>query len=205
MRSMTGYGRGQSTQNGSKISYELNSVNRKQSDVVVTLPRELAELEPRVRDVINTEVARGRLNVVIAAHYGPKASTQVVALDTNLARSYYKAMLDLQKDLNAAGEVSIDTVLRAPGVLRAGEEEEVSIDDLWPSVETALKEALAPWSRGKPYLNFAEKGIAIGDAVGAAAFARLERIKASVDPGKVFRSAHRFESGARPGETAIAA
>jgi len=140
---MTGYGRGQSSQNGSKISVELNSVNRKQSDVVVTLPRELAELEPRVRDVINAEVARGRLNVVIAAHYGPKASTQTVALDTNLARTYYRAMLDLQKELNAAGEVSIDTVLRAPGVLRAPEEEEVSIDDQWPSVESALKEALA--------------------------------------------------------------
>lgn len=140
---MTGYGRGQSSQNGSKISVELNSVNRKQSDVVVTLPRELAELEPRVRDVINAEVARGRLNVVIAAHHGPKTSTQSVALDTNLARTYYKAMLDLQKDLNAAGEISIDTVLRAPGVLRAPEEEEVSIDDHWPAVESALKEALA--------------------------------------------------------------
>jgi len=138
---MTGYGRGQSSQNGSKISVELNSVNRKQSDVVVTLPRELAELEPRVRDVINAEVARGRLNVVIAAHHTSRSS-QAVAIDTNLARAYYKAMIDLQKELNAGGEVSIDTVLRAPGVFRAPEEE-VTIDDMWPSVESALKEALA--------------------------------------------------------------
>ena len=57
----------------------------------------------------------------------------------------------------------------------------------------ALKQALAPWSRGKPYLNFAEKRVAIGDAVGADAFARLERIKASVDPDG-FRAAHRFET-----------
>jgi uncharacterized protein (TIGR00255 family) len=139
---MTGYGRGQSSQNGSKISVELNSVNRKQSDVVVTLPRELAELEPRVRDVINAEVSRGRLSVVIAAHHTATAGTPAVALDTNLARTYYRAMLDLQKELNAAGEVNIDTVLRAPGVLRAPEEE-VSIDDMWPPVESALKEALA--------------------------------------------------------------
>jgi len=114
MRSMTGYGRGQSSQNGSKFSVELNSVNRKQSDVVVALPRELAELEPRVRDVINAEVSRGRLNVVIASHIAA-ASTQNVALDTNLARTYYRAMVDLQKELNAAGEINIETVLRAPG------------------------------------------------------------------------------------------
>ena len=55
---MTGYGRGQSVNDGSKFSVELNSVNRKQSDVVVTLPRELTELEPRVRDLINAAVSR---------------------------------------------------------------------------------------------------------------------------------------------------
>lgn len=140
---MTGYGRGQSAQNGSKISVELNSVNRKQSDVVVTLPRELAELEPRVRDVINAEVSRGRLNVVIAAHHTSKTGSPAITIDAPLARTYYRAMLDLQKELSAGGEISIDTVLRAPGVLRAAEEEEVSIDDQWPAVESALKEALA--------------------------------------------------------------
>jgi len=138
---MTGYGRGQSSQNGSKFSVELNSVNRKQSDVVVALPRELAELEPRVRDVINAEVARGRLNVVIAAHYSA-AKTQAVALDANLARTYFRAMVELQKELNAAGEINIETILRAPGVVRAPEEQ-LSADDAWPHVESALKEALA--------------------------------------------------------------
>ena len=46
----------------------------------------------------------------------------------------------------------------------------------------AVKQAAGTWSRGKPYLNFADEQVAIGDAVGADAFARLERIKASVDP-----------------------
>jgi uncharacterized protein (TIGR00255 family) len=141
MRSMTGYGRGQSAHDGSKFSVELNSVNRKQSDVVVTLPRELTELEPRVRDLINASVSRGRLNVVIACHQSA-SSTQNLALDSNLARTYYRAMLDLQKELKAAGEINIETVLRAPGVLRMPEEQ-LSIDEAWPHIEASLKEALA--------------------------------------------------------------
>jgi uncharacterized protein (TIGR00255 family) len=141
MRSMTGYGRGQSAHNGSKFSVELNSVNRKQSDVVVTLPRELTELEPRVRDLINAAVSRGRLNVVIACHHSA-SSTQNLALDANLARTYYRAMLDLQKELKAVGEINIETVLRAPGVLRMPEEQ-LSTEDAWPHIEASLKEALA--------------------------------------------------------------
>lgn len=140
MRSMTGYGRGQSVHDGAKFSVELNSVNRKQSDVVVTLPRELSELEPRMRDMINSEVSRGRLNVVVAVHRST-GNGAPLAFDRGLARSFYKSMLDLQKELGASGEVTIDTVLRAPGVLRPAEEE-MPIDEAWPHVEAALKEAL---------------------------------------------------------------
>ena len=141
MRSMTGYGRGQSVHNGAKFSVELNAVNRKQSDVVVTLPRELAQLEPRMRDLINAEVARGRLNVVVAVH-GNMSGTPALALDRELARTFHESMIDLQHELGAAGEITIETILRAPGVLRAPEAE-MQIDEAWPHVEAALKEALA--------------------------------------------------------------
>jgi uncharacterized protein (TIGR00255 family) len=137
---MTGYGRGQSGTNGAQFSVELNSVNRKQSDVTVTLPRELAELEPRVRDVINSAISRGRLNVVVAYHTG-SASAQKAAIDTTLARTYYRAMQDLQKDLGASGEISIDTILRAPGVVRVPEEQ-ITVEAAWPDIEAALREAL---------------------------------------------------------------
>ena len=138
---MTGYGRGQSVHDGAKFTVELNSVNRKQSDVVVSLPRELAELEPRVRDAINAEITRGRLTVVIAFHAG--ASTpQNLALDRQLARTYYEAMLDLKKELHAAGEISIETVLRSPGVLKAPEEQ-IAPDTAWPHIQAALREALS--------------------------------------------------------------
>ena len=138
---MTGYGRGQSVHQGAKFTVELNSVNRKQSDIVVNLPRELAELEPRVRDAINAEVSRGRMNVVIAYHFGG-SGPQSLALDRGLARSYLTAMRDLQKELGVQGEIGIETVLRAPGVITAPEEQ-LSPETVWPQIETALKAALS--------------------------------------------------------------
>ena len=42
---MTGYGRGDCSQDGFKITVELSSVNRKQSEISVNLPREMEMLE----------------------------------------------------------------------------------------------------------------------------------------------------------------
>lgn len=137
---MTGYGRGETDHAGTKFSVELNSVNRKQSDIVVNLPRDLAALEPRIRQTINENISRGRTNVVIAYHNGSN-SPRKLALDVDLARSYHDAMRALQKELNAPGEITIGAILQAPGVMRAPEE---SFDSAtaWPAIERALRAAL---------------------------------------------------------------
>ncbi len=138
---MTGYGRGEADDGGAKFSVELNSVNRKQSEIVVNLPRELAELEPRIRQAINEQVSRGRTTVGVA-HHESANTTKKLALDTALARSYHDAMRALQKELSAPGEITIGTILQAPGVMRFNDEN-VNADEAWPAIERALAAALA--------------------------------------------------------------
>ncbi len=137
---MTGYGRGEIDHGGAKFSVELNSVNRKQSDIVVNLPRDLVELEPRIRKMINEEISRGRTNVLVAYHDGANGARKL-ALDTTLARSYHEAMLALQKELNAPGEITIATILQAPGVMRFPEHS-VDAEEAWPVLQRALAAAL---------------------------------------------------------------
>src|SRR5437773_10582047 len=115
---MTGYGRAEIHHDGTKFSVELNSVNRKQSDIVINLPRDLAELEPRIRQAINESISRGRTNVLVTYHDNANG-TRKLALDTKLAQSYHEAMRALQKELDAPGEITIGTILQAPGVMRA--------------------------------------------------------------------------------------
>lgn len=138
---MTGYGRGEADHGGTKISVELNSVNRKQSDIVMNLPRDLTELEPRIRQTINEKISRGRMNVLITLQESANGARQL-ALDTGLARSYHEAMLTLQKELSAPGEITIGTILQAPGVMRSPEHS-VEAAAAWPVLEQALAAALA--------------------------------------------------------------
>ena len=141
MRSMTGYGRGEVDHNGTKFSVELNSVNRKQSDIVVNLPRDLIELEPRIRQAINENISRGRTNVVVSFHDGQDGARKL-ALDTGLARSYHEAMRALQQELDAPGEITIGAILQAPGVMKVPEQT-VNAHEVWPAIERALRVALA--------------------------------------------------------------
>ena len=142
MRSMTGYGRGESVKDGFKFTVELNSINRKQSDIAINMPKELVELEPRIRDVVNAELSRGRINVVLAYHQSAAKAEEQVELDMTLAKAYHRAIQKLQKEMKLNGSLTLDTVLRAPGVMKLAETA-VDVEVVWPCVEMALRKALA--------------------------------------------------------------
>jgi len=138
---MTGYGRGECVKDGFKFTVELNSVNRKQSDIAINLPKELVELEPRIRDVINAELSRGRINVVVAYHRGASKDGDQVELDIALAKAYHRAIQKLQKQIKLNGSLTLETILRAPGVMKLAETT-VDAESVWPCVETALRKGL---------------------------------------------------------------
>ena len=71
---MTGYGRGECSQGGFKVTVELSSVNRKQSEISLSLPRQLEVLEAQMRDVLNRHIGRGRLTGRVSLHSGAGAA-----------------------------------------------------------------------------------------------------------------------------------
>src|SRR5437879_589772 len=141
MRSMTGYGRGDCSQDGFKITVELSSVNRKQSEMSVNLPRELEMLEAQIRDVINRYIARGRLTVRVTLHTGASKLSAKMHLNIPLAKAYAKELNRLSRQLRLPSPVTLDHLARAPGVFQT-DEEIVEEDRLWPAVERSLKKAL---------------------------------------------------------------
>ncbi len=141
MRSMTGYGRGEAAKDGFKFTVELNSINRKQSDISINLAKELVELEPRIRDEINAHLSRGRVMVVVAFHRGSAKAEEQVELDTALAKAYHRAIQKLQKEMKLNGSLTLDTILRAPGVMKLAEAT-LDAESVWPSVEAALRKAI---------------------------------------------------------------
>ena len=141
MKSMTGYGRGECAQDGFKITVELSSVNRKQSEISINLPHDLEPLEAQMRDEINRCISRGRITARVTLHAADNKLANRVQLNAALAKAYAKEFSRLAKELKLAGPVTLDTVLRAPGVLQS-DDEIADAEDFWPAVEKALLKAL---------------------------------------------------------------
>jgi uncharacterized protein (TIGR00255 family) len=142
MKSMTGHGRGECVRDGFKITVELSSVNRKQMEMSINLPRELESLESKVRDALNRKLARGRLTAKITLQSAGDSAAGLVRLNSDLARAYANEFRKLAKELGIVGDLTLDTLLKAHGVLQNNGDSD-DADAYWPAVEKALKAALS--------------------------------------------------------------
>ena len=138
---MTGYGRGECSKDGFNVTVEVSSVNRKQTEISLNLPRQMELLEAQIREVINRHIARGRLIVRVSLHAGAGKASARMHLNVPLARAYARELKRLAQQLNLAGPVTLDHLARAPGVFQTDEDLAVE-EDFWPAVEKALTNAL---------------------------------------------------------------
>jgi uncharacterized protein (TIGR00255 family) len=137
MKSMTGHGRGDVAVKGVRAVVECFSVNRKQGEVSVAVPRDLSWIEPHVREDVLKRVARGKVQVSVAIESASGEAAQLI--DENRATAFLKQARALQKKLGLTGDISLDTVLAAPGVLKS---ESTDDHDILPAVKKALAAAL---------------------------------------------------------------
>ena len=140
MNSMTGFGRGEAIAEGVIWRAEVSSVNRKQLEIVINLPRELNELETGLRNSIAGKLSRGRVYVAITADRG-SASKASLRVDETLARQYADALTKLSSSLHIPSSLSTNDIIRWPGVFTI-EQSEVTAEQAQPFIEKAVSSAL---------------------------------------------------------------
>ena len=137
---MTGFGNGEVLMDDLLYRVEISSVNRKQADIIINMPRELSALEARVRKMIKESVSRGRVNVNISV----KASSSeggTINVNKELAKQYYEALRVLELDLGSNNFTDNFDPLRANGVINFGVTLP-EVEDAWAHVKLALVQAV---------------------------------------------------------------
>ncbi len=141
MKSMTGYGRGDSSAKGVQLAVEISSVNRRQVEVAVSLPNELDSLEADLRKIVLASVARGRVSGRVTLQRPSGKANRSILINEAQAEAYKKALAKLANGMGLRDDLSLETILRLPGVMEAGEDE-VDPVAMLPTLKRALGQAL---------------------------------------------------------------
>jgi uncharacterized protein (TIGR00255 family) len=145
MQSMTGFGRGSTTTDTWQVSVEISSVNRKQAEVVLQAPRELNELDARIRKAVLAVVSRGRVQVSINVEQ-TGGDFSHFKIHSQLAISFSNAFKDLGKTVGFEILPTASDFLRQPGIVDTGHAA-IDVEVAWTSIKTALTDALDQLTR----------------------------------------------------------
>lgn len=141
LRSMTGYGRGHAMAKGLRVEVELNSVNRKQLEVRISLPRTWQSLESRVVELVQESISRGQVSGSIVVIVSEELRAKSLKVNKALASVYMTELRKTAKALKLKDDLSASLLLSLPEVVSyAGVDQD--IDYVWPVIEKGVKSAI---------------------------------------------------------------
>lgn len=113
MRSMTGFGSGDSAALGGKVTVEIRAVNHRFLDVRTRLPRELLDLQPLVEHLARQKLARGRFDLVVRLD---GASSSASVLDRARAKAVLAELRALRDEIAPGQDVPFAMLAQVPDV-----------------------------------------------------------------------------------------
>lgn len=140
MRSMTGYGKGQASADGRKVTVEIKTVNHKFFDWSMKMPKGFLFVEDDAKKTVATAVNRGHIDVFVT--YEQEAATaSEYSVDRALAEKYVAAARELADATGVEFDVTAYALMKNPDVvsLKVADVDDETLKNL---VLTALGEAL---------------------------------------------------------------
>ena len=114
---MTGYGEGIASKSGITIQTEITSVNKKQLDIQLSLPKNLICFESDIQKQIKKMISRGRINgsVKIISSSRPLVEVEI---NRPLLSSYEDAINDIAGKNNPKNDISLSTIITQPDIIQ---------------------------------------------------------------------------------------
>ena len=139
MTSMTGYAYKELSNEDYTISVEIKSVNSRFLDVSINIPFYLGRLENYFKDLVTSNIQRGKVDVFIRVK--ELNSPINVTVDKNAALAYYSAIRSIAEICGMDTEkIPVSLVASQEGVLV--NQKEIDIDHYLDIIEPIFKEAL---------------------------------------------------------------
>jgi uncharacterized protein (TIGR00255 family) len=139
---MTGFGRGEASGDGVRLTVEVRTVNHRYFSAAVRLPREYAALEQPLTARVKQRIERGHAAVTFDV-LPEGSSATAYALNREILQGYLGALTELREAVDGAGAVDLAQLLALPGVVERAVRQPVPEEAFLGLAGRALDEALA--------------------------------------------------------------
>lgn len=138
---MTGFGRGEASENGITATVEIKSLNSRYLDLSIRLPQRLQDKELEVKELVQKTINRGKLNITV---YLTESETgePSIRIDEKKIKGYSKILNNLREAAGISDPISIKDITQFGDVFINEEEDEEVLEKKWKVAESALAEAV---------------------------------------------------------------
>ncbi len=139
IKSMTGFGRSEYSDEKRRITAEIKAVNHRYLDCSIKMPKKLGFFEASVRTLLKDYIQRGKVDVYIT--YEDYAEDNFnLKYNRDMARAYYAHLNEMAEEFGIENDVRLSTLSRYPEVFSL-EEADVDEDEIWSDLEQVIREA----------------------------------------------------------------
>ncbi|MCM1198092.1 MAG: YicC family protein, partial [Clostridium sp.] len=143
VKSMTGFGKAETTIENGKIYVEIRSLNGKTADIGIKTSLLPKDKEMTVRKMIAKELERGNIDLFMT--YEPNTAGSAKTINTDAVIGYYRQIMEIgpQIGLSAStgSEVILNAILKMPDVVDMKSADIIN-DSNWPAVEKCISDAI---------------------------------------------------------------
>lgn len=139
IKSMTGFGRCEFTDEKRKFTVELKSVNHRYLDVNIKMPKKLNFFESSIRALLKEYIERGKVDVYIT-YEDYTEDNYALKYNSALAAQYLDYLNRMAEEFDLENYIRVSNLSRYPDVL-VMEEQDVDEKELWDGLERALRGA----------------------------------------------------------------
>src|SRR5260370_28754594 len=117
IRSMTGFGSAAAESETLRAAVTVRSLNHRYLDLTVHLSRRLVPLEPEIKELVQSQMFRGRVELSLEATF-PDAWAEEVVASRPLVSQLVHTLRQMQAEYGLEGGVHVSDILRFPGALQ---------------------------------------------------------------------------------------
>ena len=141
IKSMTGFGRCEVSENNRKFTVEMKSVNHRYLDLNIKMPKKLSFFEVAIRNLMKTYMQRGKVDMFIS-YEDYSLNNAALKYNRELAKEYLTYLNMMGEEFGLENDIRVSTLSRYPEVLTLEEQVEDE-EDLWSDLDTILLHSLS--------------------------------------------------------------